>query len=620
MRFVSENNFAALMGTSNSTAQKWAESGVYPSHVVNGIRGFDMEELTEIPEVSEMINGKWDEESHVEPLRQYTSVELFAGGGGLALGMSLAGFHHVLLNEFDTSACKTLRTNRPDWNVIEGDVRHIDFTPLREKVDFLSGGFPCQAFSYAGKQGGFNDTRGTLFFELARAVKEIRPKVFMGENVKGLTSHEDGKTFATICNVIRELGYTLVEPRVLKAIMYQVPQKRERLILIAIRNDIAKRVQFHWPSPYERVLTLRDALYKSVIFDKNVPQSEGVKYPEKKKRVLELVPQGGDWRDLPEDVARDYMGGSWLLGGGKTGMARRLSLDEPSLTLTCAPAQKQTERCHPLETRPLTVREYARIQTFPDYWQFQGPMSAKYKQIGNAVPVNLAWAIGRSLIRLFNDIQTEFPSETQDCTTAVREIMRKQSHLVEVKDNKTQTSKVEAVYTQLNFLDMLDEFEGVNSEAMMVREDEPIAYGRYRAPMYPTEFHEKFYIARGNVFDVESFWADGVAAFVKGGFNNISASYDEFKTTPHEGVHVAVYLYNNPGTTDPTPENVNDLVAAALNSLVEKGAKVITMPPINIVGVKAKEKDALTAQAVVAWLKDNGEKINRLIIVDKEGV
>ncbi|MCQ2297109.1 MAG: DNA (cytosine-5-)-methyltransferase [Bacteroidales bacterium] len=471
MRFISENNFAALMGTSNSTAQKWAESGVYPSHVVNGIRGFDMEELTGISEVSEMINGKWDEESHVEPLRQYTSVELFAGGGGLALGMSLAGFHHVLLNEFDTSACKTLRSNRPDWNVIEGDVRHIDFTPLRDKVDFLSGGFPCQAFSYAGKQGGFNDTRGTLFFELARAVTEIRPKVFMGENVKGLTSHEDGKTFGTICNVIRELGYTLVEPRVLKAIMYQVPQKRERLILIAIRNDIAERVQFHWPSPYERVLTLRDAFYKSIIFDKNVPKSEGVKYPEKKQRVLELVPQGGDWRDLPEDVAREYMGGSWLLGGGKTGMARRLSLDEPSLTLTCAPAQKQTERCHPLETRPLTVREYARIQTFPDYWKFQGTMSAKYKQIGNAVPVNLAWAIGRSLIRLFNDIQTEVPTETQDCASAVREIMSKQSQLVVVKDKKTQTSEIETVSTQLNFFDLFEQY-GENSivENTMVRE------------------------------------------------------------------------------------------------------------------------------------------------------
>ena len=479
MRFVSENNFAALMGTSNATAQKWAISGVYPYHVVNGVRGFDMEELTEIPEIREMINGKWDEESHIEPLRQYTSVELFAGGGGLALGMSLAGFHHVLLNEFDTSACKTLRTNRPDWNVIEGDVRHIDFTPLHDKVDFLSGGFPCQAFSYAGKQGGFNDTRGTLFFELARAVTEIHPKVFMGENVKGLTSHEDGKTFETICNVIKELGYTLVEPRVLKAIMYQVPQKRERLILIAVRNDIAERVQFHWPSPYERVLTLRDAFYKSVIFDTDVPKSEGVKYPEKKQRVLELVPQGGDWRDLSENVAREYMGGSWLLGGGKTGMARRLSLDEPSLTLTCAPAQKQTERCHPLETRPLTVREYARIQTFPDYWEFQGTMSAKYKQIGNAVPVNLAWAIGRALIRLFNDIQTEFPSDTQDCTIAVREIMRKQSQIVVVKDNKTQTSKVEAVCTQLNFLDLFDQYElEPITKNCMVREDKTVEYGQ----------------------------------------------------------------------------------------------------------------------------------------------
>ena len=467
------------MGISNSTAQKWATSGVYPSHVVNGIRGFDMEELADIPDVCEMLNSRWDEEFHVEPLRQYTSVELFAGGGGLALGMSLAGFHHVILNEFDSYACKTLRTNRPDWNVVEGDVRHIDFTPLRDKVDFLSGGFPCQAFSYAGKQGGFKDTRGTLFFELARAVTEIRPKVFMGENVKGLTSHEDGKTFETICNVIKELGYTLVEPRVMKAIMYQVPQKRERLILIAIRNDIAKHVKFHWPSPYERVLTLRDAFCRSVIYDTDVPKSEGVKYPEKKHRVLDLVPQGGDWRDLPKDIAREYMGGSWVLGGGKTGMARRLSLDEPSLTLTCAPAQKQTERCHPLETRPLTVREYARIQTFPDYWIFQGTMSAKYKQIGNAVPVNLAWAIGRSLIRLFNDIQRKFPSEAQDCTMAVSEIMRKQSQLAEVKNSKTQTEKVDPHYVQLNFLDLFDRYEYKPIvQNYCVREDTEIEYDK----------------------------------------------------------------------------------------------------------------------------------------------
>lgn len=106
------------------------------------------------------------------------------------------------------------------------------------------------------------------------------------------------------------------------------------------------------------------------------------------------------------------MGGSFYLGGGKTGMARRLAMDEPSLTLTCSPAQKQTERCHPIETRPLTVREYARIQTFPDDWQFAGTLSAQYKQIGNAVPVNLAWAVGRSIIRLLNQIEKVEHGET----------------------------------------------------------------------------------------------------------------------------------------------------------------------------------------------------------------
>lgn len=422
MHFISENNLAALLGTSNATVQRWGDNKMYPLHSKDGVRGFYLEELISFPEVEAMVNNNWDEELNPRCSREYTSVELFAGGGGLALGMAKAGFKHILLNEFDKSACDTLRVNRPNWNVIEGDVREIDFTPLRGKVDFLSGGFPCQAFSYAGKQGGFNDTRGTLFFELARAVKEIQPKVFMCENVKGLITHDSGRTLSTISNTISELGYTLVEPRILKAIMYQVPQKRERLILIAIRNDFADKVSFHWPSPYTNVLTLKDAFFKSVIYDTDVPESEGVKYPPKKKTVLDLVPQGGDWRDLPEDIAKEYLGGSWLLGGGKTGMARRLSLDEPSLTLTCSPCQKQTERCHPLETRPLTVREYARIQTFPDDWLFAGTISDKYKQIGNAVPVNLAWAIGRSLIRLFNDIQSVDPVETACCDEAVSTI------------------------------------------------------------------------------------------------------------------------------------------------------------------------------------------------------
>lgn len=234
----------------------------------------------------------------------------------------------------------------------------------------------------------------------------------MGENVKGLLSHDHGRTLDTIKNAIAELGYTLVEPHVLKAVMYCVPQKRERLILVAVRNDLVHFARFVWPSPYKRVMTLRDALKAGTLYDSDVPTSEGQTYPEKKRKVLEMVPEGGDWRDLPEDVAKEYMGKSYYLGGGKTGMARRLSMDEPSLTLTCAPAQKQTERCHPTETRPLTVREYARIQTFPDDWTFCGNLTQQYKQIGNAVPVNLAWAVGRSLIRLLNSIDKHSPEKS----------------------------------------------------------------------------------------------------------------------------------------------------------------------------------------------------------------
>ncbi|MBQ7941247.1 MAG: DNA (cytosine-5-)-methyltransferase [Muribaculaceae bacterium] len=404
---ITETNFADIMGVSKRTLQSWKDKGKYKAH--ENERGqvfFYVKDLVGIPEIKEMIETNWCDEMRIIPKREYTSVELFAGAGGLALGMSKAGFKHVLLNECDRDACSTLKRNRPEWNVVEADIHSLDFTEYRDKVDLLTGGFPCQAFSYAGNKGGFNDTRGTLFFELARAVKEINPKVFMCENVRGFLTHDNGNTLKVVKNVIAELGYSLVEPRVLQAIKYQVPQKRERLIMVAIRNDIARKVVFHWPSPYFRVMTLRDALFKGILYDTDVPMSCGQKYPEKKKRVMELVPMGGYWKDLPLKVQKEYMGKSFEQEGGKTGMARRLSLDEPSLTLTCAPAQKQTERCHPTETRPLTVREYARIQTFPDSWEFSGNLNSQYKQIGNAVPVNLSYAIGRALIRLFNDIES----------------------------------------------------------------------------------------------------------------------------------------------------------------------------------------------------------------------
>jgi len=399
---------ADILGISKETLRRWDKNGtlVPQRQTDNNYRLYSREQLEAFEEARLLFDSSWQEELAIRPNRPYKLLELFAGAGGLAIGMEQAGFESVLLNEIDAVACKTLRKNRPNWNVVEGDIAKLDFTPNRDQIDILSGGFPCQAFSYAGKKLGFEDTRGTLFFEFARAVKETNPKVFLAENVRGLLTHDEGRTLAAITDIIGELGYKLVPPRILKAVFYKVPQKRERLFLIGIRKDLADKVEFHWPSPYHRILTLEDALKAGELYENDVPQSEGQKYPQRKAEIMAQVPAGGYWKDLPDALQREYMQKSYFLGGGKTGMARRLAWDEPSLTLTCAPAQKQTERCHPEETRPLTVREYARIQTFPDDWEFEGSLSAQYKQIGNAVPVNLAYAVGRALIRLLNEIES----------------------------------------------------------------------------------------------------------------------------------------------------------------------------------------------------------------------
>ena len=193
-------------------------------------------------------------------------------------------------------------------------------------------------------------------------------------------------------NILKEIGYN-VTYRVLKAQFFDVPQKRERLFIIGTRNDLDLKAIF--PKERDYILTMRDAL-------QDCPPSAGAKYSARKLEIFDMVPEGGYWRDLPVDVQKEYMGASFYLGGGKTGMARRLAWDEPSLTLTCAPAQKQTERCHPAETRPLNVREYARLQTFPDEWAITGSVCAQYKQIGNAVPVNLAYHVGTCLIQMLD--------------------------------------------------------------------------------------------------------------------------------------------------------------------------------------------------------------------------
>lgn len=398
---------AEILNKNPETLRRWDNEGklVAVREPISNYRVYKKEQLQIFPEFKRYFETI-DEDNFINPLKNYSVLELFAGAGGLAIGLEQAGLKCKALNEIDKWACETLRKNRPHWNVLEGDIKNYDFSTFKNKIDVITGGFPCQAFSYAGKKLGLQDARGTLFYEFARAVQEVQPKICIGENVRGLLSHEKGKTLEGMISILDEIGYNVVSPvEVLKAIHYNVPQKRERLILVAIRKDID--IKYEYPKPFSEIYTLKDALKKGILFDKDVPKSKGATYPEHKKKVLDLVPQKGYWRDLPLDIQKEYMQKSFYLGGGKTGMARRIGWDEPCLTLTCSPAQKQTERCHPDETRPFTVREYARIQTFPDDWIFSGSISQQYKQIGNAVPVNLAKEIGYSIISFLNRVELQ---------------------------------------------------------------------------------------------------------------------------------------------------------------------------------------------------------------------
>lgn len=345
-----------------------------------------------IGDIIEIINNKDIEVKK----KNYKSIELFAGAGGLALGIEKAGFDTIGLIEIDKDASDTLKCNRPEWRVINEDIANISSLDLKEyfhvsdgELDLLSGGAPCQSFSYAGKRLGLEDARGTLFYHYAKFLEKLQPKMFLFENVKGLLTHDHGRTYKTITDIFESTGYT-IQKQVLNAWDYGVAQKRERLITVGIRKDLVGKISFNFPEPHKYKPILRDILL-------DCPKSEGTKYSEYKRKIFELVPPGGYWRDIPENIAKEYMKSCWYMEGGRTGILRRLSLNEPSLTVLTSPSQKQTDRCHPLEARPFTVRENARCQSFPDNWKFCGRIGSQYKQVGNAVPVNLAYEIAKKI-------------------------------------------------------------------------------------------------------------------------------------------------------------------------------------------------------------------------------
>lgn len=346
-------------------------------------------------------------------------ISLFSGAMGLDIGVQEAGLKVVIGQDFDQSCVDTMKAN--GHNVLGGDIRNIepqtllDMTGLKVGEPFMiCGGPPCQPFSTAGKRLGINDPRGSLFMEFIRMIDYIKPRFFVMENVKGImsaplkhvpTSERDesdpDQRFGTVLDVIlsefNKLGYKTVYG-LLDAVNYGVPQFRERFVLIGSRDheDIFLPIPTHFQmhqNPMYRWRTIGSA-----IRDLENECGDCATLSEERKRFLHMVPEGGNWRDLPTELIPEAMGGAYKSGGGKVGFYRRLSYAQPSPTLTTSPAQKATMLCHPRKDRPLSVKEYARIQQFPDDWVFVGTTSAKYKQIGNAVPVGLGKAIAMAII------------------------------------------------------------------------------------------------------------------------------------------------------------------------------------------------------------------------------
>jgi DNA (cytosine-5)-methyltransferase 1 len=336
---------------------------------------------------NEITNKIIDDKQYIK----YSFIEVCAGGGGLSSGLMKSGFIPVLLNDNNSDCCKTLKHNHPDANVICGSMDKIDYSSYIGKVDLLTGGVPCQSFSQAGLRKGLEDPRGDLMLKFIDILNLIKPKLFMIENVKGLLTHENGETIKKIINALNKNNLYNITYKCLDASKYDVPQKRERVFIVGVLKSINRSFEFPEESVNKKVL-------KDVLVD--VPISSGLKYNQEKQDLFKMIPQGGCWINLPENLQKEYLGNSYNSGGGKRGILHRLSMEKPSLTLLCTPSQKQTERCHPLEERPLTIREYTRIQTFNDDYEFIGSINSQYKQIGNAVPVELAKHMGKSLISL----------------------------------------------------------------------------------------------------------------------------------------------------------------------------------------------------------------------------
>ena len=302
------------------------------------------------------------------PMKKLTTLELCAGGGGQALGLEQAGIEHVALVEFDRHACNTLRLNRPKWNVLQADIREFDARPYTG-VDIVSGGLPCPPFSVAGKQLGVKDERN-LFPAAIRIISEARPRAVMIENVRGILDavFEDYRRY--VVSQLAKLGYRS-DWHLLNASDFGVPQLRPRVVFVAVRKGLFDN--FSWPSgDFGLPATVGETLFDLMAAD----GWQGAKF----------------WREKANEIAPTIVGGSLKHGGPDLGptRARRAwaSLGVDGIGI----ANEPPNRNHKGMPR-LTVRMVARLQGFPDDWQFSGGKTAAYRQVGNAFPPPVARAI-----------------------------------------------------------------------------------------------------------------------------------------------------------------------------------------------------------------------------------
>ena len=352
-------------------------------------------------------------------------ISLFSGAMGLDLGLEAAGLDIALALECNPFPVATIARNRPSLPLIDRPIEDVSSCEILETAQLepgetfaVVGGPSCQVFSTAGQRKSLGDPRGTMFQHFVRVIHETQPEFFIMENVQGLLSaavrhrplkqrgpgyppleeeEELGSAFRVVAETLRHLGYYCVFD-VLNAADYGVPQTRRRLVIVGSRDGRKVRMPeaTHHSEAADGLAkwrTLGEALEG---LNENDP--DFYLFCPTKERYLKLIPEGGNWRNLPEDLKGIALGRAFQSWGGRSGFFRRLSRERPSPALTTRPDSKATTLCHPTELRPLTVGEYARIQQFPDDWVFEGTSRKKYEQVGNAVPLGLGTAIGNALV------------------------------------------------------------------------------------------------------------------------------------------------------------------------------------------------------------------------------